>query len=298
MPIERKNDRRYKRCKLASKIALKYGSILSANLTEDQIEEFCEDGEFVNRECLKRDVSTSNIKWYIRSKMEIDDPIWNADFISGIIKTGKVHWSVSHYPTFKWWGSPILVKVLEDCPYYGKVKDQKDEKHCYSWQQVPALYLNPTNSTKSYVAGLLSTGRLHKDEGVTYALYKPEVMKELKRFGIPLEKDFLKKPRALISPFWPALFTKHMPECCYSYWLNVKKPYMGIEYASILWATHGDHKIVKGGLPYLPSRRKVLYMFKSEKGTLKELQKRRVKHDLLRLDKLVNECLIDWFDSV
>jgi hypothetical protein len=296
-----KKERKFIRCGIAAKVALKYGPVRSNRINEHHFIEF--SGNSQDTLSIYRNIKSSHIKWYIRNKMEIDDPIWNADFIAGIVKAGKVHWSTTQYPTFKWWGSPILVKVLEDCPYYGTIKNdkpQQEERHCYSWQKVPALYLKPTYDTASYIAGLLATGKTHVFEKQTYALYKPEVMKELERFNFRMERHSLGKPRCLISPFWPALFTKYMPESCHSYWLDINRPFKGAEYAAILWATYADssYEFVKDGLPYLPSRRSVYYKFKNDKGTVRELQKQRLINNLFGLDKRVKECMVKWFKPV
>jgi hypothetical protein len=298
MPLK-KNERQFKRCGIAANVALKYGPIHSSRVNKDHFIEFSNDSsDTLSR--YKR-IKCSRIKLYIRNHLEVNDPIWNADFIAGIVKAGKICWSTNQYPTFRWWGSPILATVLEDSPYYGKVlndKLQEQEKHYYSWQKVPALYLKPTYNTASYIAGLLATGKTHEFNGEVYALYKHEVMRELELFGIKMERESVGKPRCLISPIWPALFTKHMPESCHSYWLNIKKPYKGMEYAAILWATYANHKIVKGGLPFLPSRRTVFYHFKHEKGTLRELQKMRIMYGLFNLDKRIQDCIVKWFESV
>jgi hypothetical protein len=298
MPVET-NEQKFKRCAVAAKVALKYGPINSIKIQRENFVEFSGDPDDTFSR-YKR-VTTSQIKWYIRNHLEADDPIWNGDFIAGITKSGRVHWSTRQYPTFKWWGSPILTTVLNDCPYYGRVKNdkpQEEERHCYSWQRVPALYLNSSYNTVSYVAGLLSTGKHHVFDGETYALYKHEVMRELELFGIKMERSSVGKPRALVSPFWPALFTKYMPESCHSYWFDIKKPYKGMEYAAILWATYANHKIVKNGLPYLPSRRSVFYHFQHENGTLRELQKLRIMNGLFGLNKRIEECLIKWFEEL
>lgn len=303
---EKEIIKKLKRCEIAAKVALKYGPPDSENVNERHFLEFL--GEEVNHKWYLEYITPSNIKWFIHNKMTVDDPIWNADFISGLTKTGIVNWSRTTYPSFSWWGSPILLKILKDSPYYGVVTDglyiengKKKQKAKCRWQRVPALYLKPRNDSLSYLAGLLCTGRVHKYKKESYILYNKEVMEELLALGIPVE-DELKvkvegKEKFLVSPFWTALFTKFMPECCHSYFLNIYKPFHAELYASIFWSIFVGHEIIKGGLPYLPSRRTVMYHYKNEGGTIKNLQRLRIKYNLLGIDRRFKECIKLWIED-
>jgi hypothetical protein len=296
---ERKKLKKLKRCDLAARAVLKYGYL--KKLTEKEIEEFWDEENTPSVGTLNRVISAKNIKWYIRNHISIDDPIWNGDFIGGLTKAGKVSWHKKHYPTFKWWGSPILATILKDCPFHGKVKDgksQKSEKHYYLWKKVPALYLQNDKNTLSYIAGLLATGKEYAFEGNTYALYHTSVMEELSEYGIPVVRRTEVWERPLISPFWPALFTRFMPQSCHEYWLNIKKPYLASEYAAILWLTYADHRFEKGSIPFLKSRRMVFYDFKNDRGAVKSLQRLRVEHDLINLDPLIRECIQVWHSDL
>jgi len=303
MQLALKDEEKLRRLDIASRVVMKYGPLYSRSITSEMLREILKEVSGSDDFTLWkfRSVKASHIKWYIRNKLEIDDAVWNGDFLAGIVKAGKVSWHITNYPTFRWWGAEAIALTLKDCPYYGTLitgKKQKQYKRFHLWKKVPALYLEANTETKSYLAGLLATGKHHYYEGVNYALYKNEVMEEIEKFGILMDKPSFGKPRSLISPFWPALFTRYMPESTRSYWLDLKKPYMGEEYASILWFTYGDYrKVKKRALPYLPSRRKVLYKFKSDKGTIKELQRLRVTYNLVDLDKRVNECIVEWFND-
>jgi len=288
----RKKEQDLRRCRVAANIFLKYG--FKTRITFRQAEEFFEDDIYDSIFAL-RTIDLKHVKWYIHNKMEIDDPIWNADFISGITQSGVVWWNPVTFPTFKWYTIPILAEVFENSPFYGKVQKDKSAvlgKHPYSWKSSPALYLKPSKKTISYVAGVLCAGKVQKYAAGSFVKYKISCRASLKKFGIPIEKE--NKYWLFVSPFWPALFTIHMPECCRDYFLNMKRPYRGEEYAAILWATHANHYIVKGGLPFLPSRRTVFYKYKNKDGTLKELQKKRVEYDLVGLDRRVKSCIASW----
>ena len=299
MRLKLTDEEKLKRLDIASRVVMEYGPIHSKNVTSETFQEVSKNDDYTFSVFEK--IKISHIKWYIRNKFETDDPIWNGDFLAGLTKAGKIRWNIRTYPTFTWWGAPAIAMALKDCPYYGVLvtgKKQKKYKRYHSWKKSPALYLKVDTESKSYLAGLLATGRHHKFEGVNYALYKDEVMQEIEKFGILMDRRTYTNTRSLISPFWPALFTRYMPESVRDYWLNLKKSYMGEEYASIFWFTYGDHtRVIRRALPYLPSRRKVLYRFKDEKGTIKELQKLRVQYNLVDLDKRINECMIEWFND-
>jgi len=299
-PFPISNEEKMRRYDVLAKIAMKYGPTNSRRLTEDGQKEYYEEFEdYTSFIYLIKHAKASEIKWYIHNRLKVDHPIWNADFISGITTAGHVHWSTRDYPSFRWWGNSFLTKILEDCPYYGKIKNdkpQKKGKHCFSWQGVPALYLKPSKETISYIAGILCTGRVYNYKGENYALYQNKAMEELREFGVPMEAESKGTPRPLISPFWPALFLNYMPECCRDYWMEVKKPYNGAKYAAIFWLTHVSNKIERGGLPYLPSKRTVFYKFKDDGGTIRQLQRLRVKYNLVSLDPRFKECVSSWID--
>ena len=293
------NEQLFEKCGIAAQVVLKYGSIHRLDINEEHFIEF--SGNYDDTRYTYSKIRNSHIKWYLRNHFKTNDPIWNGDFIAGISKVGKICWSRTQFPSLRWWGAPNLAEALEVCPFYGPVKNgelQKKEKKRYCWKRAPALYLGSNHDTVSYIAGLLATGRRYKYKDHTYALYKNEVADELAKFNIRIERYTSRRKRPLLSPFWPALFTKFMPEPCHDYWLNVKKPYKGEEYAAILWATHANHNFVRKGLPFLPSRRSVFYKFKSEEGTIKELQKSRIRNGLVSLDNLVKDCIVEWFQNI
>ena len=298
MPKRITEKEKFRRLSVASKLAMKYGSLHTGKVEMEQAREMSgvPDDSFL----FFRNEKVPHIKWYIRNHFKVEDPIWDGDFIAGMTKVGEVIWNIKHFPTFRWWGAPMVAVAFQSCPYYGELvtgEDQKEFKRFHSWKKSPALYLSADKESKSYLAGLLATGKHHSSEGVNYAMYKDEVMEELARFGIQMEKRNYVNTKSLISPFWPALFTRYMPESIRSYWLDLKKPFMGEEYSSIFWLTYGSSNFVqRRGLPYLPSRRKILYKFKDEKGTIKELQKRRIKYNLVDLDKRLNDCILEWFN--
>ena len=300
MPKLISEKEKLRRLEVAAKLAVKYGPLHSDRVDIEHAREV--SGDPNDSLLYFRSRKVPHIKWYIRNHLQIDDPVWNGDFISGLTKVGEVSWHKRDYPSFRWWGSPAVALALKSCPYYGELitgRKQKKNKRYHSWKKVPALYLKADKESKSYLAGLLATGRHHCYEGVNYALYRDEVMEELERFGITMDKRNYVNNRSLITPFWPALFTRYMPESIHSYWIDLKKPYMGEEYSSIFWLTYGNSNFVeRRALPYLPSRRKILYKFKDDHGTIKELQKRRIKYNLVDLDKRLNDCILEWFNDI
>ena len=186
----------------------------------------------------------------------------------------------------------LILEVLKESPFYGKAcKGTRD----YYWKHAPAFYLKSNKDTLSYMAGVLCTGKVVKIGKKIFIRYNRRCKDLFQKSNIPIEGT-VESGALLISPFWPALFTKFMPEYCKEYYLspNRKKSVMAEEYASIFWVTHSNHNIVKDGLPFLPSRRLVFYRYKSDKGTLRELQKRRVEHNLVEIDKRILECIKLW----
>jgi hypothetical protein len=287
-----RKERDLRRIRVAAQYALKHGAL--PQITYEKAEEFFENGIYDSIIALKT-INVKNVRWHLHNKVEIDDPIWNADFISGITQSGKILWGKVGFATFTWYGIPILVDIFEDSPFYGVVQKNPSSlsgKHPYSWRGSPALYLKPSKKTVSYVAGVLSAGKVSEHKGKKYIAYKPSCKACLEDFGIPIERETCSS--LFISPFWPALLTIHMPECCRDYFLKIKKAYRGEEYAAIMWATHASHYIIKGGLPFLPSRRTVFYRYKSAEGTLKTLQRKRIEYDLLGLDKRIKGCIASW----
>jgi hypothetical protein len=295
---QEKKDKRLQRCEIAANLVLYHGPIQSDRVNDKIIAKYCDDEHPPCAKTLSNSVRSKNVKWYIRNHMEPADDIWTGDFILGITKAGKVNWPKHFYPSFTWWSCPHLAKALENSPYVGQVannKGQKEKRHPYRWKRAPALYLKGSEDSMGYVAGLLATGRqyVNPKEDKVYALYTPEVMEELEKLGIPMIGRSYIKGQPLISPFWPAIFTKLMPPEFDECWLNLKKTAMAEDYAAVLWMTYVGSKFKKKAIPYLKSRRTTYSRF----GTLENLQRARVKFDLVSLDEKIRHCIRLWYND-
>ena len=297
---KKKEETRLQRCEIASKLVLYHGPIQSDRVNARIIAKYCDDEFPPSAITLVRSAKSQNIKWYIRNHIVPTDPIWTGDFILGFTKTGKVSWYASRYPTFTWRGCGVLADALENCPYVGFVangKDQKSRKNAYKWKKVPALYLKGREDSIGYIAGLLATGRhyINRKEDKIYALYSPPVMEELEKLGIPMLGRVCGSGQPLISPFWPAVFSKLMPNEFSDYWLDMgRKTAMSEDYSAVLWLTYVGSKFQRGAIPYLRSRRTYYNRF----GSLENLQRARVEFNLFSLDDRIRDCIKLWYDDL
>lgn len=292
---KKRKDRLYM---IAAQIAIKYGSSChnAENYTENHIREFWgKEDPYPSLEYFKKNIRVSGIKWYIRHNVECKDKIWNADFLHGFTQYGKIQWNAHRYPSFRWKFSPNVKTLVDCCPFGGTLSPQEDQT--YLWHGVPALYLQPSTESISFMAGVLATGKPVYKNKIAYARYLGKFLPYLEEWGIPIEHKTSQNQKVFISPIWPALFTIKMPMEIRDAWKQLKRPY-GVEfYPAILWKTYVNNNFPKNGVPYLRSRRDIYYKYKSEKGAMKTLEKLRFDKKMLMLDNRIKKVVKMWSDK-
>jgi len=185
-----------------------------------------------------------------------------------------------------WTSNRDIFEVLATTPFAGEVNNKDTHQR---WHQVPALYLKYDEASISFMAGVLATGTLTERQGKQYVDYNELSAAYLKKFGIPLEYESESNFHNLISPIWPALFTKHMPESGEK-WIGIKNGYNTELYAAILWRIYVSNYIKRMGLPYLKSRRWVY----SHLGTVEETEEQWLKMGLSQLDQRIGRVVRSW----
>jgi len=299
-----KQKRLFYLCKAASKVVLFHGlEIRNIPNCNELIEQYWEgDDEPSTLYSLQtQNIYLDNLKWCIHNHITYEDDIWNADFLHGLTCCGKMTWAKKKFPSFRWFCNEFLVDIIETSPFVGKVVravNTNKIKQPYRWSFCPAFYLKADRTTISYLAGVLATGThyVQSSTKLTYAKYSRYALSALESFGIPIEFKTKQVKRCLISPIWPALFSPYMPEICRDYWcnINIKSAFNVKLYAPILWLTYVDSNFPKGGIPYLQSRRMIMYQNQCSEGAIKSLQQLRVEKNLVSLDKRVKECVHQW----
>jgi hypothetical protein len=293
-----KIEYKMKVCAMLSEIAIVHGAF---NCNDEIVYRYWHYPEYVPPVSrLRKIVSLKNIKWYIRNFIEVQDTIWNADFLRGLTRYGKIKNGKIGFPTFYWFNNEEIEEILEFAPFFGKKsyawerKDHRFKGH-YMWRTVPALMLKYSDKSISFMAGVLATGKVEqkakrrkkdKDE-IVYARYNLKIEPLLKQWNIPIEKK--SQFGVYISPFWVALFTPWMPSCCQK-WNNFKTAYKAKDYALIMWKVFTNKDIRTKGIPYLISRR----AYYKNYGSIKGLERRWVDEKLVEIDSRVKDAVRYW----
>jgi hypothetical protein len=168
-------DRAYK---VAAQIAIKYGGFGRGylNLTEDHIREFWGYHEkYPSFSYFRNNIKVSTVKWYIYNRIVHVDDIWSADFLHGLTTHGKITWNISNFPSFHWKPNNVILKLIEGCPFGGKIKVirhynyKKPQKH--AWINAPSLYLKYSEDSLSFIAGVMAGAQLFVKDGFEYAKF-------------------------------------------------------------------------------------------------------------------------------
>lgn len=275
-------------CAVASEIILFHGK---EGLTQERFDSLWRYDNYPPAlSTVNRLVKMPNIKWYIRNCIEISDPIWNGDYLRGIMQSGKVNWGRRSYPTIKWNDQPHMLNVVKDSPFYGNVSETNNR--FYRWYNVPALYLPYSENKISFMAGVLSTGKIKERRGELYAHYSKGAYPFLKRWGIPIEFESANQAHNLVSPLWPALFARYMTEG--DRWLQIKNGGFNSHlYSAILWRMYVSNNIVKNGLPYLKSRKWVYNHY----GKIEDTEMKWLEMGLSQLDWKVRSVVSELSKS-
>lgn len=287
---ERKESLHLKRmamCEVAAKIYLYCGG----DFSEQNVAKFWNYPSYPPSYAnIYANITNKNVRWYIHEKINSNDPIWNGDFFAGLTLYGKVGVGMKRMPFFDWAYNDGIVEMVKECPYYGRMEENRKAKNYHRWKNVAALCLKANKNSISYIAGVLSAGKECVIDNNTYARYSSKIKNALKEFNIPIEKEY--GYSVCISPFWIALLTPWMPESRKK-WLNVKNPYKAEEYAFILWRVFTGRDIESDGIPFLPSRRTFYYRY----HTIDNLEKKWVDNKLVELDSRFKEVIQKWANN-
>ena len=297
-----KNEAIYeKKMQYCEKIAefLLYNGVMGDNmkncnpyLFEDVGEKFAEPRSLIYYS-KNHKVTLRNAKWYLKNKYECKDPIWNGSFLMGMSKCGSIRWGkVFCSSCFHWSVPKYLYEMLQTkCPYKGQFRYHKRE---FFWSNTSCFFLPCNKDTYSYLAGVMMGAVPIEIDGITYGAINNKSKQEMEKYGIPIESKF-NKAYFLISPIWPVLFLNFMPEDMKNMWQDIKNPYLGEEYATLLWIKFvGNLYFERNALPFLKSRRKHFYKYSKLKGdmdTKSYLEREVVKQDLVSLDGLFKDLV-------
>jgi len=298
---QKKKDAKFlRRHILAAEIVLKYGGWKYPNhtpFTDDHIRECWNDptAPMPTSYWLRKYIKVLAVKDYIRRYFDLNDPIWNADFIHGLFKHGKVLWVDSpckhRFPAFHWDPTHFSLTQLVQLFPYGGFKSIGEGK----LKGVPALCVKHQEDTIAFISGVLSAGRIVELNQTSFAVYWGNTIPYIKKWGIPIEIDFTETGEIAISPFWPALFTPHMPEIAAKKWMDIDNPCKAEAYSAIMWRIYCNRDFPTRAIPYLPSARTIYSRFKTDDlTTAKNLERMRVTHGLTGLDNRFRDMVKEW----
>jgi hypothetical protein len=299
---ERRQERNAKLRKayaVAAKIAIKYGRDKNKGpvYTEDRIKEFWDFEEYhPSAEFFRRRIRTKKLKQILKTSVKLNDEIWNEDFMHGVAQNAEgVSPNNLFFVSMEWYNNDAITEIINLCPFGGKKGVNLTEKRQYKrdvWMYAPVLEITPNPKSLSFMAGVLSCGKIIEKNGETFVQYRHNARKFLKEMGIPVEYEA--KPFILISPVWPALFSLKMPVPLRERWMNLKNPCKSRLYCPILWRTYVKSTFRTGGIPYLKSRRTIYWEYKCEEGAMKKLEQLRFDLRLTRLDHIFRDMVQFW----
>ena len=301
--VKERLNYKMKVCAMASEIALIHGI---HNCTEQLIRQSWNHVEYEPSLIIWQYITIKNIRWYIKNFVEIQDQVWNADFIMGLTQYGKLKNGKSGFYTFYWFNNESIEEILDNAPFFGKKsyawkrKANRLTGH-YMWRTVPALSLKYSDKSLSFMAGVLATGRIsqkakrrkHDKDNDIFVRYNLKIEPLLKQWHIPIEKRDVQG--VYISPFWVALLTPWMPPCCQK-WAKFRTAiaYKAKDYALIMWKIYTNKDIRRKGIPYLISRRSYYENY----GSIKGLERRWVEEKLVEVDSRIKDAVIYWGKNI
>jgi len=264
-----------------AQVSVKYGLSGLRCPTENQVREFWPD---------KTPYPTNNyfhalkfnrlsfMKTVIHDKIVLQDNIWNNDFIHGITMHGKLRESTQRYPVFNWVNNDHIYNLLKLNPYYGNLTKGR-------LGEAPVLCTNYLDTGVSFMAGVMAGGIVTICKGNNMVKYQGKSIEYLNQWHIPIEVK--EKKERFISPIWPALFSKWMPNGIGDLYCNLPDAYNAQEYAAILWKTYMGDPFITKKIPYLPCRRKIYQLYK----TISALDRLRVTKGLTELDNRIRDAV-------
>lgn len=285
MRVNKNRIDKFLACSIISEIVLFKGK--NAIDHENIEDRWTYDSKMPSASYVKKILNNSNVKWYIKNFYEVDSVPWNGSFLFGLSKAGKIHWSRYGFPSFYWITNEKILQLLKTCPFSGILTEHKNK--VFHWKNVPALYLKKNEKSMSFIAGVLCTGKIKKIDGEYYVRYNKNTTNYICSWGIPIERYNKNKTCVFISPFWPAIFFKYMPEII-SKTFFLKKACNAERYAVILYRIYCSYKLVSKKMPYLCSRRASYTKY----GTIKQTEKDWLNLKLSCLDKNIISLIREY----
>jgi len=269
-----------------AKIVVKYG--WNNRINEKYIMEFWDSNDPYPCVNSFKNMEIENVKWFIQNNVSINDPVWSADFLHGLLRNGEIKTHPDQFPDICFLSRKI-VNLLKECPYGGELGDGE-------WKNVPAVYLKYDEKSIGFISGLLSGGSLYHDKNYTeYALHSRFSKPYFVKLGIPIEKEL--EDSILISPFWHALFAPEMPEKIGRDWVSLNSPYRAHEYSYILWFIYIGYfhaekpSAAKLHIPYIKDLRKVYNKLRGDKKLTRYVGELRVRYNLVLLDDTIKKYI-------
>lgn len=288
----RKAIDKIKTCEVAAKLRLYVGSKYTE---EDTRKYWTQKYNYPSAKKIGKLIRVKNLKWYINtySKELIEGSGWHPDFLMGMLTWGKILFYAKKFPSFIWFGNYELLLTIHSLPFVGtlNVKEEQTDNR-YIWSCVPALCFNYSIESVEYLAGVLSTGQIVKQDKIVLARYNRKVGRILKSYNIPIVKQDFKS--VYISPFWGVIMQKHMPKSLQDKWRMIPHAYRAKEYSAILWKVYTGEDPFVNGMPYLMSRRSIFYKY----GSIKTLREMWIKNQLVELDSRFKIVVQEWQKNV
>jgi len=291
----------------AAKTVLKYGVPSTWGYNCDQLEEFWDyDSRMPHSQNFNSSIRIADVKRVLNTAIKIDHKIWNSDFLHGLaVNCCTVTEGKRSFPSIGWRHNENITKLIDACPFGGfKCKHFNTQSNeVKSWQCAPILGVPYNKNSVSFVAGLLSAGKIVKEGDYYYVKYHSEAIKVLKELKIPIEKERKEKSYrgynhyVFISPMWPALFSPRMPKFIRAKWHDLKNAYRADIYSPILWRTYVNSIFQVRGIPYLKSKRMIYYQYKCEEGAMKWLERLRFQLGLAEIDYSIRDMVKEWANN-
>lgn len=285
--------------KVAAEIAVRHGpmgpyfhTIADYFIRQDWPEQ--KKKNFPTTDAFRKLIKINHLKWYIRHELDVDFGKWNSDFIHGLATYGSIKWYKKRFPTLFWWWNPWLYEILKLSPFGGKLT--KVYLNQYRWISVPAFYMQYSEKSCSFMAGVLASGKIFDSNDGWLIRYRGDAKEYIRQWNIPIEKESSKGNYIFISGFWLLLFTVHMPKEVAKIFKGIGKPPKSDLFAPILWRTYINDLFPSGGIPYLKSRRQLFYSMAktNNEGLTKHLDMLRLKTGLVALDVRVRDTVYVW----
>lgn len=275
-------------CEVTAKLRLYHGRIFS----EDDIRSLWTHKTISpSVDKIRKNLRVKNLKWYINTYTSelITDPEWNPDFLMGMLQWGSIYYNPIYFPSVRWKGNNNLLEAIRSSPYAGRLNtcDPKPGQRVI-WSDVPAMCFKHSDKTVEYMAGVLSVGIVETIYNKVLVKYSHKAAKVIEKLKIPVEHR--NQRYIYISPFWPVILQKYMPQAIRSKWLLIPKAYLAQEYSTILWKIYTGKDPLSEKMPYMLSRRMVFYKY----GSIRALRDLWIKYHLVELDSRFKKVIRDW----